>query len=296
MRRAAFTLVELLVVITIIGILIALLLPAVQAAREAARRMQCTNQLKQLGLALHNYAGSNRVFPPGLITGTNDTAGTPAYNPWSDNSAAGTSSATSGSGKHGTSWMLRILPYVEQQSTYTSYQFGQNVYGNSLSGTSAKVTPSGSTNGASVTEIKQFYCPTRRSGWRSGTDDNAGELAAKTGGTDYGGCAGRIYGWNLATTGYPYVDSSAVALGQACPRTKFPLAAPPVLVEPMCRLRRPFTVPPPPLPTARPRNRNFRPGQYEHRLPVNRGRHVEHDHDRRVAADHHGEFQLFQFE
>ncbi len=93
-RRSAFTLVELLVVIAIIGILIALLLPAVQAAREAARRSQCLNHLKQLGLANHNYADSWRCFPSSAIIdfATNLTANNVSW------------------GVHG-----RLLPYIEQE-------------------------------------------------------------------------------------------------------------------------------------------------------------------------------------
>ncbi|MEW4562446.1 DUF1559 domain-containing protein [Bremerella sp. JC770] len=94
-RQRAFTLVELLVVIAIIGILIALLLPAVQQAREAARRMQCTNNLKQMGLACHNYMDINQeCFPSG------------AFN--QDDS-------------HG--WALSILPFIEQMALYDQYNF-----------------------------------------------------------------------------------------------------------------------------------------------------------------------------
>ncbi len=88
---SGFTLVELLVVIAIIGILVGLLLPAVQAAREAARRMQCSNNLKQIGLAVHNYESANKRFPPGNIT-DGDCCSTPSR----------------------TVWSVCILPYLEQ--------------------------------------------------------------------------------------------------------------------------------------------------------------------------------------
>jgi prepilin-type N-terminal cleavage/methylation domain-containing protein/prepilin-type processing-associated H-X9-DG protein len=92
-----FTLVELLVVITIIGILIALLLPAVQAAREAARKMQCSNNLKQIGLAMHNYHTAIGTFPPGEI-------------------AVGINLGT-----NYTNWAIAILPYMELQNLYSQY-------------------------------------------------------------------------------------------------------------------------------------------------------------------------------
>ena len=96
-RRLGFTLVELLVVIAIIGILIALLLPAVQAAREAARRSQCTNSLKQLALAVHNYNDTHKVFPS-RMTGTGETWGTPD---WTTNRAR-------------LSGFVGLLPYIEE--------------------------------------------------------------------------------------------------------------------------------------------------------------------------------------
>lgn len=102
-RRAGFTLVELLVVIAIIGILIALLLPAVQAAREAARRSQCTNNLKQIGLALHNYHDRLNTFPMGVF----GLMGTP-YN-------------------IGHSWQLAILPEVEQGTMFDRLDFSRMI-------------------------------------------------------------------------------------------------------------------------------------------------------------------------
>ena len=103
--RLAFTLVELLVVIAIIGILVSLLLPAVQSARAAARRMQCSNNLKQLGLALHNYHTAHQQFPPGqFIQIDSKVAGNPTPDDWVR-----------------WSWFAMILPYVEQMAMADIY-------------------------------------------------------------------------------------------------------------------------------------------------------------------------------
>ncbi len=107
-RRGAFTLIELLVVITIIGILIALMLPAVQAAREAARRAQCANNLKQIGLAVQQYHSALGSFPPGNVL---KAAG---FCPGDANVQS----------DDGTNWAISILPYIEQKALYDSYDFG----------------------------------------------------------------------------------------------------------------------------------------------------------------------------
>jgi prepilin-type N-terminal cleavage/methylation domain-containing protein/prepilin-type processing-associated H-X9-DG protein len=107
--RSAFTLVELLVVIAIIGILVALLLPAIQAAREAARRTQCENHIKQLGLALHNFHSSQREFPPAVQFPEFDDRGAPV--------------ATNSADRidHQANWVIRCLPYMEEQGLFDSF-------------------------------------------------------------------------------------------------------------------------------------------------------------------------------
>jgi prepilin-type N-terminal cleavage/methylation domain-containing protein/prepilin-type processing-associated H-X9-DG protein len=110
-NRSGFTLIELLVVIAIIAVLIALLLPAVQAAREAARRSQCVNNLKQIGLAIHNYVSSNEAVPPGGSYGPPAPAGAP-----NDGST------------QSYSMKVRILPGLEQQQLYNAFNLNMSGY------------------------------------------------------------------------------------------------------------------------------------------------------------------------
>lgn len=105
-KRFAFTLVELLVVIAIIGILVALLLPAIQAAREAARRSQCQNHLKQIGLAMLNHENSMKVFPTGGV------------GPWVDVKHYVLNGKPFGPGRQGLSWAFQILPYLEENAIH----------------------------------------------------------------------------------------------------------------------------------------------------------------------------------
>jgi prepilin-type N-terminal cleavage/methylation domain-containing protein/prepilin-type processing-associated H-X9-DG protein len=118
-QPSGFTLIELLVVIAIIAVLIALLLPAVQSAREAARRVQCVNNLKQIGLALHNYHQALGVFPPGYVSAVDPTI-TDACNQDAENSK----SVDLGPGW---AWGSMILPQMEQQALYNSINFSLSV-------------------------------------------------------------------------------------------------------------------------------------------------------------------------
>ena len=105
---AGFTLVELLVVIAIIGVLVALLLPAVQSARESARRVQCMNNVKQVMISMHNHEAAKRAFPSGGVA------------PWPNlaNYLGGTSGGAFGPDRQGLSWAFQILPYLEGQNVY----------------------------------------------------------------------------------------------------------------------------------------------------------------------------------
>ncbi len=136
-RRRGFTLIELLVVIAIIAVLIALLLPAVQAAREAARRIQCTNNLKQLGLAFANYESTNNCYPSADIFGTTNGF---------------CSGFGFGNNCQNTPWFVLMLPYIEQGSLYNAFNASIGVEGVQYLGYLANST-------VEVTTIASFQCP-----------------------------------------------------------------------------------------------------------------------------------------
>jgi prepilin-type N-terminal cleavage/methylation domain-containing protein len=143
--RKGFTLIELLVVIAIIAILIALLLPAVQQAREAARRTQCRNNLKQIGLALHNYNETHSALPSGSIV---------LLNP------AGTNY-----GGHGWTWHASILPFIDQAPLFNAVQ-GPDGMGNELGDQNS---PKQKMAGTTILSI--FWCPSQQD-VRNGTQKN----------------------------------------------------------------------------------------------------------------------------
>lgn len=138
--RSAFTLVELLVVIAIIGVLIALLLPAVQQAREAARRMSCSNNLKNLALGIHNYHDIFGNFPPGFIDAD--------FNP--------PNFSTVGGQDGGYSWQTLILPMIEQTAIHDRFDFTKHVYGKAGGSHGGSVT---SNHNAVSTTLDIFSCP-----------------------------------------------------------------------------------------------------------------------------------------
>src|SRR5262245_21226611 len=168
-RPRAFTLVELLVVIAIIGVLVALLLPAVQMARESARRMRCANQLKQFGTAIHNYHDNYNSFPIGhMFRGIFD--GDPL----------------DGDGGSGFGWGAAILPYIEQSALYGQFNF------------SLPITDYAVSRNLSLaqTHLPLFTCPSdlKPKNFTDGAVIDSATSSYKACGTSYDGWAGGAVG------------------------------------------------------------------------------------------------------
>jgi len=178
MYKKGFTLVELLVVIAIIGMLIALLLPAVQAAREAARRMQCTNHLKQVGIAVHNFHDARKGLPPVTIG-------------WRENNDPETDNAK----KVGRAsfWVL-VMPYLEQQPLYDLISTKSNSLAWGLTNATLWNSCSDSEK-QSLLGVSFYLCPSRRgsmAGLQSKTPTNASGITGIFGTlSDYGVVLGR---------------------------------------------------------------------------------------------------------
>lgn len=150
-RKRAFTLIELLVVIAIIAVLIALLLPAVQQAREAARRTQCKNNLKQVGLALHNYHDTFLRFPASMYFSVFPNGGLTGYQ------------QQNGATQHGPSWLVGLLPYIDQAPLYNQVNFTQSM---------------GAAANANVTSVhlSAYVCPSDSYATASNKFTNSGDM------------------------------------------------------------------------------------------------------------------------
>jgi prepilin-type processing-associated H-X9-DG protein len=241
-RRAGFTAWDLLAVVVVLGFLVALGCPAVGGAREAARRIACHNQLKFISLSLLNYATANKVFPPGTITATDGSPNAKDGYQYGVTAIWGQEAFPSAAGKHGTSWLLRLLPFIESAAIASPWDYTHNVggtvafqypastgswYSNSpIKGSMCNGTSASQAIALASTDIKGLYCPNRRSGIRPGMDDVEPTTGTnllpnvavvwKGGGTDYGGCVGRHVAY-AADAGHTPQNADKLAFTPGCP-------------------------------------------------------------------------------
>ena len=196
---SAFTVWEVVVVAIVIFVSLSIVFPHVSGVREAARRMSCMNQLKQMGLALHNYANANQMFPPGTICASDPMPPSNQYDVWSE---AGRKEP----GYHGTSFLLQILPFMEHQAILEAWDFSRGVGATSLPKDS-KNSDQYSNRQLAGMDIKGLYCPSRRHDLRPGEHVMMLDPSWTGGGTDYGGCAGRHAAFTNQT-GYNLCDAT----------------------------------------------------------------------------------------
>jgi prepilin-type processing-associated H-X9-DG protein len=194
--RWAYTRTELVVILLVIGVAVGLVLPAIQAAREASRRITCTKQLKEIVLGVQNYLHVQNVYPPGTICATSPTQPSNQYDVWSEAGQAGT-------GFHGTGCLMRAEGYMSSYTVHESW-----MYSRGISCITRNYT-NGESNFTAANGIHHdwLYCPSRRNALRPGDSVMMLSKAWTGGGADYGGCVGRHAAFTLKT-GYNLCDAT----------------------------------------------------------------------------------------
>jgi prepilin-type N-terminal cleavage/methylation domain-containing protein/prepilin-type processing-associated H-X9-DG protein len=186
--RSGYTWIELVVVVVVLAVLLAIGVPALMMAREAARRMTCNANLKQIVMAIHNYGTASKVFPPGTTCSTGPILPQNQYDVWSE-------AAKSGAAYDGTSFLVRIMRYLSSTAGSLTGGVGLNA------GVQGKPGP--------ATNDVYLYCPSRRGTLRPG--DSVMMLATwwPGGGTDYGGCVGRHVAYDTSSPSHNVLDAGA---------------------------------------------------------------------------------------